>query len=178
MAGYAFRQFLYEKRSPFPPVDTAQFSTELTRMVQTHWNSPCIIMWVIFNEGQGQHNTESYVQSVMNLDPSRLVNPASGGTLTDVGHVRDVHSYPQPSYPTSTTKALACGEYGGIGYQINGHIWSFNGNPYASVTNATDYINTYDAYTTDLTNFKTNNGLSAAVYTEITDVETELERRS
>jgi hypothetical protein len=156
-----------------PPVDTAEYDSELVRMVQTHWNSPSIIMWDIFNESQGQHNTQGYVQEVLNLDPSRLVNQASGGSFYDVGQVLDYHSYPAPACPSSSTQALACGEYGGIGYQITGHVWA-SGGGYTNVNNATDYLNLYDSFTTDLTAFKTSNGMSAAVYTQTTDVETEL----
>lgn len=155
-------------------VDPVAFEAELVKMVQTHWNSPSIIMWVIFNEGQGQQNTATLVQKVARLDPSRLVNPNSGGSAEGLGQVQDYHNYPAPVCPTSTTRAVACGEYGGIGYQINGHIWSFNGNPYSNVTNDTDYHDTYQGYINSLTGFKTIKGLSAAVYTELTDVETEL----
>ncbi len=155
-------------------VNPAAFEAELVKMVQTHWNSPCIIMWDIFNEGQGQQNTTNLVQEVLNLDPSRLVNPNSGGSDEGLGQVQDYHNYPSPVCPASTTRAVACGEYGGIGYQINGHIWSTNGNPYSNVTNATDYLNRYYDYMNSLTGYKTIHGLSAAVYTQITDVETEL----
>ncbi len=154
--------------------DKTQFETELGRLVQTHWNSPSIIMWVVFNEGWGQYDTERITNWTMGLDPSRIVSCASGWNDYEVGHIKDSHSYPSPSCPSSTTRAVVNGEYGGIGYQIDGHMWSINGNPYANVNNATDFVNTYDRYATSLTSFKTNNGLSAAVYTQITDVETEL----
>ena len=156
-----------------PPVDETAYQTELERMVKTHWNSPSIIMWDIFNEGQGQHNTTGLVNVVRSLDPSRLINQASGGGFEGVGDLLDIHSYPPPACPTSTTQALACGEYGGIAYGINNHNWG-NGFGYVTVSNATDYINMYDRFTTDLALFKTNKGLSAAVYTQTTDVEVEI----
>ncbi len=156
-----------------PPVDTAAYSLELTRMIQTHWNSPSIIMWDVFNEAQGQHNTKQLVQLVKNLDPSRLVNQASGGGFFDAGDVLDVHSYPAPACLVSTTQALACGEYGGIGYQVEGHTWS-KGFGYVMIQNQQEYDSLYNQFANDLIAFKTNNGLSAAVYTQVTDVETEL----
>lgn len=157
-----------------PPVDTAAFKSELTRLVKNHWNSPCIVMWVIFNEGQAQHNTPQLVEMVHQLDPSRLVNQASGGGHFGVGNVLDIHSYPPPAAPgKSTTQALACGEYGGIGFIIPGHIWK-SGPTYIMIDNEKDYTNLYDEFANDLAIFKTNKGLSAAVYTEITDVEVEL----
>src|SRR3974377_262495 len=109
--------------NPTPPsVDPNQFITELTRMVQTHWNSPAIIMWDIFNESQGQHDTAALVAEVAALDPSRLVNQASGGSYYGVGNVLDNHSYPAPGNPTSSTLAPVDGEYGGIGFQMPGHL--------------------------------------------------------
>ncbi|MBA4167470.1 MAG: glycoside hydrolase family 2 [Chitinophagaceae bacterium] len=156
-----------------PPVDTAAFASELTRMVQTHWNAPCIIMWVIFNEAQGQHNTAGLVQMVRGLDSSRLINQATGGEHFGVGDVMDIHSYPAPAAPSSTAQALACGEYGGIGYIIPGHIWGSQPT-YIFINNEKEYLDLYDTYANDLIMYKTNKGLSAAVYTEITDVEAEL----
>ncbi|WP_214070644.1 sugar-binding domain-containing protein [Mucilaginibacter sp. dw_454] len=156
-----------------PPVDTAEFRSELTRLIKTHWNSPSIINWVIFNEGQAQHNTAGLVSMVRKLDPSRLINQASGGDHHGVGDLLDIHSYPPPGVPFSKTQALACGEYGGIGYIIPGHTWKV-GDTYIMINNKKDYLDLYDKFANDLTLYKTNNGLSAAVYTEITDVEVEL----
>ena len=156
-----------------PPVDEVAYRSELERIVKSHLNSPSIIMWDVFNESQGQNNTASLVSDVKSIDPSRLVNQASGGSFEGVGDMLDVHSYPPPACPTSTTQALACGEYGGIAYGITGHNWG-NGFGYVTVSNPTDYINMYDGFTTDLAYFRTNKGLSAAVYTQITDVEVEI----
>lgn len=95
----------YSDHTPY--VDTAEYRSELKRMVQTHLNSPSIVMWVLFNESQGQNNTVSLVNMVKNLDSTRLINQASGGSFFGVGDVLDIHSYPAPDYPSSTTQALA-----------------------------------------------------------------------
>ncbi|HOB31736.1 MAG TPA: glycoside hydrolase family 2 TIM barrel-domain containing protein, partial [Verrucomicrobiota bacterium] len=79
------------------PIDKPQFQTELARMVRHHWNHPSIISWVIFNESQGQHDTAALVDMVKAMDPSRLVNEASGGSFTGSGDILDWHSYPNPS---------------------------------------------------------------------------------
>ena len=155
------------------PIDEAGFKSELETMVQTHWNSPCIIMWDIFNEGQGQQNTQSLVADVNALDPSRLVNQASGGNYYGEGQILDVHSYPPPACPSSTTQILACGEFGGIGLNVANHIWN-NGSTYVMVNNSDDLLSMYSSFADQLIQFKTNSGLSAAVYTQLTDVETEL----
>lgn len=156
-----------------PPVDTAEFRSELSRLIKTHWNSPSIVTWVVFNEAQAQHNTAGLVKMVQKLDPSRLVNQASGGNHFGVGDYLDIHSYPPPAVPFSKTQVLACGEYGGIGYIIPGHTWKV-GDTYIMINNKKEYTDLYDKFATDLTLYKTNMGLSAAVYTEITDVEVEL----
>ncbi len=155
------------------PIQTNQFELELTRMVQTHWNHPSVIMWVIFNEGQGQHDTPALVQEVKALDPSRLVNEASGGNYTGSGDVLDAHSYPNPSCPSSATEALVCGEFGGVGLGITNHTWA-SGWGYVAATNGDDLAGKFEDFCYQLSDFVQNKGLSAAVYTQITDVETEL----
>lgn len=158
-----------------PPMDTAQYSTELIQMVKTHWNSPSIIMWVIFNEGQGQYSGSNVLDAmVKNLDPSRLVNSGSG-SFDNAGDVIDIHSYPPPGAPSPQgSYALACGEYGGIGYKFLANDWDPDSWGYTMVSSAAELAAQYDDYASALTNFKTNNGLSAAVYTEITDVQQEI----
>ena len=158
-----------------PPVDKPEFEAELRDMVKTHWNSPSIIMWDIFNEGQGQFDTPRLVNLVKKLDPSRLVNQASGGGYFGAGDVLDLHSYPPPGCPgPSKTQALACGEYGGIGLVIPGHTWRPTGGGYTNVKNGADLEELYGEFANQLKTFRDQKGLSAAVYTQITDVETEL----
>jgi hypothetical protein len=171
--------------NPSPPdVDSNQFMLELTNMVVNHWNSPAIIMWDVFNEAQGQQNTSggvgqattaSLVQLVKTTDPSRLVNQASGGNYFGVGDVFDSHSYPQPGNPTSTTQAPVDGEYGGIGFQMAGHLWNpaLAGGNYVGASTTNDIAAIYDSFSDDLVDNKSASGLNAAVYTQITDVENE-----
>lgn len=157
-----------------PPVDKPEYKKELKSMISNHWNYPSIVMWVVFNEGQGQHDTKELVKLVKEMDPSRLVNQASGGGHFDAGDVFDIHSYPAPAVPENNHwQALACGEYGGIGYVIDHHTWKV-APTYVMEDNVKDYTKLYDEFARDLAIYKSNKGLSAAVYTEITDVESEL----
>ncbi|HEY6915861.1 MAG TPA: sugar-binding domain-containing protein [Paludibacter sp.] len=156
-----------------PDIDTLAYKSELETMVKTHWNSPCIVTWVVFNESQGQHDTQALVSMVRTLDPNRLINQASGGWYYDAGNILDWHSYPPPACPTSSTQILACGEFGGIGLTVADHIWN-NGTTYVMVNNTAELSTMYNSFADMLVQFKTNNGMSAAVYTELTDVETEL----
>nr|WP_321412137.1 sugar-binding domain-containing protein [uncultured Carboxylicivirga sp.] len=157
------------------PREDAAFETELIQMVEEHWNSPSIVMWVVFNEYQGQHDVVNLVNLVMDMDPTRMVNQGSGGPFENAGHILDYHSYPPPTAPESSTQVRACGEFGGIGYNIDGHLWDPSRlMEYITVDNEEEYLSTYEEYMDQLTVYKTNNGLSAGVYTEITDVEIEL----
>ena len=167
--------YIDSKRYKVPPLDTDAFEWELRRMVQTHWNSPSIIMWDIFNESQSQHDTPAMVDLVKKMDPSRLVNEASGGSYLGSGDVFDEHHYPPPNCPKPKTKqALACGEYGGIGYNIAGHTWTGKGSGYTDVHQPEELLDLYSEWTGMIKGFRDNQGLSAVVYTQLTDVETEI----
>jgi hypothetical protein len=80
-----------------PPEDKTAFERELRRMVETHRNVPSIVLWTVFNEGQGQFDTGRMVDIVRSLDPSRPINEASGGEITGAGNINDIHSYPEPA---------------------------------------------------------------------------------
>lgn len=158
------------------PIDAPQYQTELTRMVEGLWNHPSIISWVVFNEFQGIHDTEALVQLVQTLDPSRLVNHNSGAShdAPGPGDIFDVHSYPNPSYPVSSTQAVVCGEFGGLGLQITNHIWAPGWGYGGLLNNAEELMSGFETFCFQLSDYVENHGLSAAVYTEITDVEIEL----
>ncbi|MGQ8335583.1 sugar-binding domain-containing protein [Sunxiuqinia sp. A32] len=155
------------------PLDQVAYEREMTKMIEQHWNSPSIVMWVVFNEAQGQHRTPELVTKVKTLDPNRPVNQASGWEHFGVGDILDIHSYPAPACPKSTYQVLACGEFGGVGYKIPGHLWN-DGFGYVMANNEEEYLNYYEDFMDQLTIYKSNKGMSAAVYTEITDVEVEV----
>ena len=176
----------YTGSSSPPAVDALDFIAELSAMVTNHWNSPAIVMWDVFNEGQGeqgsgdgvgQTNTTYLVSLVKTLDPSRLVNQASGGNYFGVGDVLDSHSYPDPGDPISRTQAPVDGEFGGIAWHVTGHLWNpaQAGTGYLLASSLDNFASLYDGYIDEAVNFKSiaNGGLNAAIYTQITDVENE-----
>jgi hypothetical protein len=169
----SMNSYINTGKHPVPPREDAAYLRELEAMIKTHWNSPCIILWVTFNEGQGRHNEAHVAQKTKEWDDSRLLTVNSDKPTDVWSDVSDWHSYPQPVYPPNTNQILACGEYGGIGYYEEEHIWN-EGNPYETVTSYEELLRRYSLYGDMLINFKSNKGLSAAVYTEITDVEHEL----
>lgn len=159
--------------------DAKQYSAELSRMVQMHRNIPSIIMWVVYNEKCGQDvinktiSTPALTKMVKTLDPSRLVNEASGYDWYGSGDVADSHTYPAPkAVPGKSNQAIVSGEFGATKYPLEGHLWGKNN--IVEVTTERDFADRYESYATSLCNLKTNKGLSGAVYTQITDVETEL----
>lgn len=159
--------------------DANQYSTELTKMVQTHWNIPSIIMWVVYNEKCGQDvinktfSTPTLTKMVKELDASRLVNEASGYDWYGSGDIADSHTYPGPrSNPGKPEQAIVSGEYGATKYPLNDHLWGKN--YVVEVTTESEFVNRYESYAISLCGLKTNEGLCGAVYTQITDVENEL----
>lgn len=159
-------------------IDKTQFKKEYTAMIENLYNSPCIIMWIIFNESQGRHDVESLVNYTKQLDPSRLANQDSqyGTHSTFVGDVWDVHHYPNPAFVPCGNKNMAnvCGEYGGLKYKEDGHIWGAGDWGYATMSSRKELIDTYEKYVFDLVKFRDCFGLGGAVYTQTTDVEIEI----
>ena len=166
-----------------PPVDPLDYMAELSAMVTNHWNSPAIIMWDIFNEGQGeagsgngvgQASTASLVSLVNTLDPSRLVDQASGWNWVGAGSVEDTHNYPDPACSTSANQAVVCGEFGGVWLGLQGHTWSPNSSDVSPSQSAATVTPQVQSLADEVPALVETNGMSAAVYTEISDVEIEL----
>jgi autotransporter-associated beta strand protein len=171
--------------NPNPPaVNPLDYIAELKAMVTNHWNSPAIIMWDIFNEGQGQAeynntgngqtNTPYLVSLVQNLDPSRLVNQASGWVWVGAGNVEDTHNYPNPECSLSSSQAVTCGEFGGVLLGVEGHTWSPANTDVPVSQVATTVTPQIESLVEEVPGLIESNGMSAAVYTEISDVEIEL----
>jgi len=152
-----------------------QFELELKRMIDTFGNHPSIVMWVVFNEGWGQYDTARLTKWVKNYDRSRLVNSASGWKDRGTGDVHDIHSYPGPAAPANEAgRAAVLGEFGGLGLPVKGHTWQDEKNwGYRSFTTREKLT---EAYVSLLGRLRPMiyEGLSAAVYTQTSDVEIEV----
>jgi hypothetical protein len=162
-----------------PPVAShdsrTQFEREMKRMVQGKWNHPSIVTWVVFNEGWGQYDTTRLAPWVKALDPSRLVNNATGWTDAGVGDFVDWHVYPGPGSPNPEPKrAASLGEFGGLGLKVTDHLWNTNSWSYAGYNTSEELMQAYTELLRNAYALKDNPGLSAAVYTQTTDVETEI----
>ncbi|HEV3085220.1 MAG TPA: glycoside hydrolase family 2 TIM barrel-domain containing protein [Gemmataceae bacterium] len=151
-----------------------QFELELKRMIDGRRNHPSIIMWVVFNEGWGQYDTPRLTNWVKQYDPSRLVNCASGWNDMKVGAVHDIHVYPGPGAPQPEgTRAAVLGEFGGLGLPVPDHTWEKRTWGYRNMKDRSDLTRRYEQLLRGVWKLKDNPGLSAAVYTQTTDVETE-----
>ena len=152
-----------------------QFFAELSEIISEFGNHPSIVMWVPFNESWGQFKTPDTVDLIRKLDPSRLINSASGGNYLNVGDVLDVHSYPNPKFPRLDDKmAVVCGEFGGLGMPVKGHTWQDEKNwGYRNFTDKETLTKNYLQLLKTLLGL-IDKGLAAAVYTQTTDVEIEV----
>src|SRR5437879_4891456 len=155
-----------------------QHELELRRMVARLYNAPSIVVWVVHNEGWGQYESKPLAQWVKSIDPSRLVNAVTGWLDMNTGDMYDIHTYqPVPLEPKQKPdRAIVIGEYGGVGWPVADHLW----NPqmrnwgYQTYQDQTAYLEALRKKMEALVPMKERLGLSAAVYTQTSDVEGEV----
>jgi beta-galactosidase/beta-glucuronidase len=152
-----------------------QYKLELQEMIKEHFSHPSIVVWVPFNEGWGQFKTAEIVDFIRGLDGTRLINPASGWTDRNVGDIKDIHAYPGPAMPDpEKNRAIVLGEFGGLGLPVEGHTWQTKDNwGYRSFEDRDKLFEAYMGLINQLMPM-VGKGLSAAVYTQTTDVEIEV----
>ncbi len=157
------------------PHSAQQYEYEYRRLIESFGNHPSIVTWVPFNEGWGQFDTRRITEWTKELDPTRLVINASGWTDRKVGDIHDVHQYPGPAKPAlEEDRAVVLGEFGGLGLPVSGHTWQDEDMwGYRSYTTAEALTEAYAELIRKL-NYLVGEGLAAAVYTQTTDVEVEV----
>lgn len=156
-------------------VSAAQFENELKEMIDAFRFFPSILMWVPFNEGWGQYDTARIAGWIKNYDPSRLVNAASGWTDRGAGDVYDTHMYPGPGMAqVEDGRATILGEFGGLGLPLEDHLWWNKRNWGYRTYRTRPELN--DRYADVMHNLwgPYARGVSAAIYTQTTDVEGEV----
>lgn len=154
-----------------------QFEKELKNIIDQLYNFQSIIVWVPFNEGWGQFNTIQICNWIKHYDPYRLVDGPSGWSdFYGAGDIQDKHDYPGPSMPEykNDNRALALGEFGGLGLPIENHTWKDKDNwGYRSFNNADELRSAFLSLIEKFPGLIMK-GLSAAIYTQTTDVEIEV----
>lgn len=154
----------------------ACYRKEWREIMDYLYSQPCIVAWVPFNEGWGQFKTLEITAWTKQHDPSRLVNSASGGNhFLGAGDILDLHNYPQPDmYLYDADRVNVLGEYGGIGLPVEGHLWTPDRNwGYVKFASPKEVTDEYVKYARQLKEMVAR-GFSAAIYTQTTDVEIEV----
>ena len=153
----------------------ANYYQEWKEIMDLCISNPSVVVWVPFNEAWGQFDTEKVVAWTQAYDPSRLVNPASGGNHRPCGDILDLHNYPGPDmFLFDPIRVNVLGEYGGIGLAVEDHLWWNKRNwGYIQFKNSDEVTAEYVKYAKMLKSF-VKKGFSAAVYTQTTDVEGEV----
>jgi len=159
-----------------------QFRKEWKEIMDDFHHFPSIVMWVPFNEAWGQFNTVEIINWTMDYDPSRLVNGPSGGNFFPAGHTLDQHQYPGPGMPDLNKHApeitkgrvLVLGEFGGLGLPIENHLWQSDKNwGYRNYDDRSELLDNYRNLIRKIPAL-IEKGLAAAIYTQTTDVEGEV----
>jgi beta-galactosidase/beta-glucuronidase len=172
---WQMRQYFTGSELSRSPESEANYKKEWKEIIDYLYSYPCIVTWVPFNEAWGQFKTAEITAWTKQYDPSRLVNPASGGNHYLTGDILDIHNYPEPvMYLYDATRATVLGEYGGIGLALKGHLWEADRNwGYVQYNTKEEVTNEYIKFAKILKTLILR-GFSAAVYTQTTDVEIEV----
>jgi len=153
----------------------ANYRQEWKEIIDYLYSYPSVGVWVPFNEAWGQFKTKEITEWTKSYDPTRLVNPASGGNHYTTGDILDLHNYPNPRmYLYDAQRATVLGEYGGIGWANKEHLWEPDRNwGYVQFNSSKEVTDEYVKYAEELKQL-IRQGFSAAVYTQTTDVEVEV----
>lgn len=153
----------------------ANYYQEWQEIMDLCISNPSVVVWVPFNEAWGQFDTEIVADWTKKYDPSRLVNPASGGNHRRCGDILDLHHYPGPKmFLYDAERVTVLGEYGGIGLAMENHLWQPDRNwGYVQYKNAAEVTAEYVKFAKELKDL-VKKGFSGAVYTQTTDVEGEV----
>ena len=153
-----------------------QFAAEAKAMIAALQNHPSIVVWTTFNEGWGEHDVKRTVDMVHEADPTRLVNTASGwDDVAGVGDIHDTHHYPPPwCTDPEPDRAVVCGEFGGLGMKVAGHMWTTESWGYQGLSSGSWALTKlYQKLIREAYGLRDSRAMSAYVYTQLTDVETE-----
>ena len=161
---------------PASPEAKSNYYKEWTEIINQVKKFQCIAVWVPFNEAWSQFDTKDVVAFTYSCDPTRLVNQSSGGNWeVGVGDILDNHHYPWPAMRMWDKEMInVLGEYGGIGFPVAGHLWQADRNwGYVQYKSGEDVLKEYEGFADNLM-LIIRQGCSAAVYTQTTDVEGEV----
>jgi Glycosyl hydrolases family 2, TIM barrel domain/Glycosyl hydrolases family 2 len=168
------------KDATWPEEAKRQWVEEYKAMVDHLRNHPSILIWSLFNESWGQHDSMELGKMAVDYDKSRLICIASGGNFWPVGDIASAHNYPHPDFPIRDARFQSfikvSGEMGGHGYALKDHLWNSAGKNWGhggGLVSLDEWKIRYQQSINQLQQLR-NTGLSAGVYTQTSDVETEI----
>ena len=156
------------------PAGREEYAHELADTVQALRCHPCIACWVPFNEGWGQFDAGKAVQALRTLDGTRLVDEASGWFDQGGGDVHSLHNYFYPLRIRPQKRTVALSEYGGIAWPMPGHEPPHKTYGYGTAKDRQELTARYKKLQLKTVLSQLEKGLSALVYTQLTDVEDEV----
>jgi len=164
----------YSLLSRAKPAGREEYAHELADTVQALRCHPCIACWVPFNEGWGQFDAGKAVQALRTLDGTRLVDEASGWFDQGGGDVHSLHNYFYPLRIRPQKRTVALSEYGGIAWPMPGHEPPHKTYGYGTAKDRQELTARYKKLQLKTVLPQLEKGLSALVYTQLTDVEDEV----
>ena len=164
----------YSLLSRAKPAGREEYAHELADTVQALQCHPCIACWVPFNEGWGQFDAGKAVQALRTLDGTRLVDEASGWFDQGGGDVHSLHNYFYPLRIRPQKRTVALSEYGGIAWPMPGHEPPHKTYGYGTAKDRQELTARYKKLQLKTVLPQLEKGLSALVYTQLTDVEDEV----
>ena len=179
LPGGQWGEWGYDTGWDYPLTDSAKYTyyREWGDIIAQLRNYPCILVWVPFNEAWAQFDTPAVVDFTRAKDPTRLINSASGGNSHLCGDILDSHNYPEPimKFRSGGKQIDVLGEYGGIGCAVQGHLWQPENNwGYKGLyPDGEAVLERYTEFAEMLIG-QIQSGVAAAVYTQTTDVEVEV----
>ncbi len=154
----------------------AAYYAELTEMVTQLYSCPCIVMWVPFNEGWGQFDAAEAVRRIEALDKTRTIDHASGWHDQRIGSIQSLHVYfyPYRYKPDRLGRAVVLSEFGGYQLPVAGHTWNDANFGYKGYKTPEALMEAYrKLFETQILPAR-RKGLAASVYTQLSDVEDEV----
>lgn len=153
-----------------------EFERELQEMVSSLYNCPCIAMWVPFNEGWGQFDAARMCEVIRKIDDTRTIDHASGWHDQHIGELQSLHVYfkKYAFKPDKLGRAVVLSEFGGYNHRVSGHCFSDKDFGYKKFESPLLLESAISELYSEQIRPAWRQGLAAAVYTQLSDVEDEL----
>ena len=153
-----------------------EYYQELQEMILQLRNVPSIVLWVPFNEGWGQFDAAEACRRIHELDASRPIDHASGWHDQKIGDIQSLHVNFRPYRfkPDRKKRAVVLSEFGGYNLPVENHTWNDANFGYKGFSSKEELWQAYEKLYREQILPAIPKGLAASVYTQVTDVEDEV----